>query len=75
MTMFCIIGLISSSIFAAVGFAVGIVFGVFSERKAWTMRAMSNKPNSPNTPHHCDGEFYYIIPEQMFCEEFQRKQS
>ncbi len=57
----------------SVGWAIGIVMGTFTERKAWTMRAMSNKPHAPNTAHFCDGEFYYIVPEKMFCEEFTRK--
>lgn len=55
------------------GWAIGVVMGVAGERRAWTMRAMSDKPFAPNTPHHCDGEFYYVVPEKMFCEQFTRK--
>lgn len=52
---------------------LGVYMGLRAERTAWTMRAMSNRPHAPNTPHHCDGEFYYIVPEKMFCEQFTRK--
>jgi hypothetical protein len=53
-------------------FALGAFVGAMLERKSWLIRAMSSRPHAPNTPHHCNGEFYYIVPEKMFCEEFRR---
>ena len=44
----------------AVGWVVGIVMGKFTERGAWTMRAIT-KEKQFGTPHFCDGVFYYII--------------
>lgn len=37
------------------------------------MRAMSKDKPYNSTPHHCEGEFYYVITEKHFCEEFQRR--
>lgn len=55
-----------------IGFGIGFMLGARSERKAWTMRALGkNVWNS--TPHHCEGEFYYVITEKHFCEEYQRR--
>ena len=59
---------------AVVIFATGFLLGKSGEQKAWTVRAWSNKPHSSNTPHHCDGEFYYIVPESIFVNEFTRKE-
>lgn len=55
------------------GWAVGVVIGTLSERRAWTSRACREPDIADNTPHHCDGEFYYVVPEKMFCEQFTRK--
>ncbi len=63
-----------AALFAGSGLlAVGYVFGVRNERWAWLLRAWSRDPRSPNTPHHCDGRFYFIIPEDIFCKDFLRR--
>lgn len=54
------------------GMVVGLIFGHRAERRSWTMRAINGKGYN-STPHHCDGEFYYVITEKHFCEEFQRR--
>lgn len=60
---------------AIVLFAIAFALGIRSERKAWTLRAYSRKPHASNTPHHCDGEFYYIVPESIFVHDFTRKET
>lgn len=52
---------------------IGMGMGCRVERRAWTMRAMSKDKPYNSTPHHCEGEFYYVITEKHFCEEFQRR--
>lgn len=54
----------------ACGWATGVVMGTFTERKAWTMRAL---PNGSGTAHHCDGQFYYVLTEKHFVEDYIRK--
>lgn len=51
--------------------AVGVFMGAAVERKAWVMRAFPKN----GSPHFCNGEFYYIVPEKIFCEEFQRRET
>lgn len=58
-----------TGIFSA-GWIVGLFMGTTSERRAWTMRAL---PNGSGTAHHADGEFYYILTESHFVNDFVRK--
>lgn len=59
-----------AGLLAALGF-VAFVFGVWlgakSERNAWVSRAMPTNDRA----HYCDGEFYYIIPENLYCKMCQ----
>lgn len=55
---------------SAVSWAGGIVIGTRTERRAWTMRAL---PNGSGTAHHADGQFYYILTEAHFVNDFVRK--
>lgn len=43
----------------------GVWLGAKGERQAWLSRAMPKN----QTPHHCEGVFYYIIPENIYCRE------
>ena len=54
----------------AIGWAVGLVMGTFTERRAWTMRAL---PNGSGTAHHANGEFYCILTEKHFVHDFVQK--
>lgn len=53
---------------AVAGLLVGVVIGRANERSEWVTRAM---PKSM-TPHHCDGEFYYVVPEWV-AAQYTRK--
>lgn len=66
MTVFSVCALL---LLAAVAFVVGAVCGACGERAVWTSRALPGN----STPHHCDGEFYYVIPESVFCREYTRR--
>lgn len=60
-----------AAIAGGIAYMVGFGMGMGMERKAWTMRAL--KQDGCGTAHHCDGEFYYIVPEHVFCDEFMRR--
>ena len=48
---------------------LGLMLGRWVERGEWLTRAIP----PGDTPHHCDGRFYYVIEESYFCREFVRK--
>lgn len=50
-----------------IGLAAGISIGRLEEREAWRTRALPKN----QTPYYCDGEFYYVIPEHVFCIEYE----
>lgn len=52
---------------AGCGFVAGFVWGRREERDRWLFRAGGSEP------HLCDGEFYYVVPEKLFCDEFTRR--
>lgn len=54
---------------ALFGVFVGVLIGVRSERSAWLIRANS----WCRTAHHCNGKFYYIIPESEFVRDYVRR--
>lgn len=57
---------------AILALTAGTCIGVASERKAWKARALTR--SAPNgAAHHCDGQFYYVITEECFVNDFQRK--
>lgn len=61
----------SAMVTGAIVWMLAFWAGMSMERTAWTMRAL--KEDGCGTPHHCDGEFYYIVPEHTFCDEFMRR--
>lgn len=65
------VGLVAGGVGLAL-FVAGQVFGVWQERRAWTMRAVT-RDNPGATAHHCDGEFYYVVTEDVFVNEYQRR--
>jgi hypothetical protein len=50
---------------------LGIIAGHANERRAW--RAHGDALDEHRTPHYCDGEFYYVVPESVFIRDYQRK--
>ena len=58
-------------IIAVVAFVGGLVVGNRSANEAWRIRA--GYRGYGLTPHHYDGEFYYVIPESEFCRDYQHK--
>lgn len=57
------------NLWVAVGCAVvvaclfaGFLLGVRSERESWLARG-DQDPRFGRTAHHCNGKFYYVVPE------------
>lgn len=50
------------------GLLLGVRIGSRLERIEWVTRAVP----PGDTPHHCDGRFYYVIEEGYFCREYRR---
>lgn len=58
---------LAALVFGVLSFVAGVLFGASAERKAWKTRAMPRN----DTPHYCDGVFYYVIPEELFIKHFR----
>jgi hypothetical protein len=50
------------------GPVAGAMLGMVAERKRWLLSG--RKREHGRTPHQADGNFYYVIPEKEFCEEY-----
>lgn len=55
---------------ALVTLICGFVMGVRAERTNWLITGRQGRRYG-RTPHHCDGGFYYVIPEAEFVSEYQ----
>lgn len=54
---------------------IGFLFvGVSIERKSWLMRALTRE-HPGGSAHHCDGKFYYVVSEDVFVHDYQRRPS
>lgn len=53
-------------------FVLGVWVGQSTERGSWLLRAI-RPGNRDGTARHCNGEFYYIIREDVFVMEYFRK--
>lgn len=52
---------------------VGFLLGVRGERMNW-MTTACQSGRYGRTPHHCDGGFYYVVPESEFVSEYQPRE-
>lgn len=53
---------------ASLAFTAGMLVGNWVTNAAWLARADGKYGR---TAHHCQGGFYYVIPEAEFCREYQ----
>lgn len=51
------------------GFMLGFLLGVRAANHSWLLTGRQDGRYG-RTPHHCAGEFFYVIPEAAFAREY-----